>query len=61
MITLPPHEGPSLPVTAGSKAPKQVARTFTKIREWANSNGHQVSSRGRVPQPVLYAYAAANA
>lgn len=26
------------------------------VREWANANGHTVSSRGRVPQSVLDAY-----
>jgi len=26
------------------------------IREWANSNGHEVSARGRIPSTVLEAY-----
>ncbi len=26
------------------------------IREWANRNGHQLSSRGRIPQSVVTAY-----
>ncbi|MDT7706422.1 MAG: hypothetical protein QOG20_2029, partial [Pseudonocardiales bacterium] len=26
------------------------------IREWANANGHEVSSRGRIPSSVLEAY-----
>lgn len=29
------------------------------IREWANRNGHQLSSRGRIPQSVVTAYEAA--
>lgn len=28
------------------------------IREWARSNGHQISDRGRIPARVLDAYAA---
>lgn len=27
-----------------------------KVREWANANGHKVSSRGRIPQEVIDAY-----
>lgn len=30
------------------------------IREWARSNGHTVSDRGRVPAAVIDAYKAAN-
>ena len=30
-----------------------------KIREWANSNGHKVSARGRIPATVVDAYNAA--
>lgn len=30
------------------------------VREWANSNGHPVSSRGRIPSTVLEAYNAAH-
>jgi hypothetical protein len=30
------------------------------IREWAASNGHQISERGRIPQSVSDAYRAAN-
>jgi hypothetical protein len=30
------------------------------IRQWARENGHQVSSRGRIPQAVQDAYAAAH-
>ncbi|WP_075908882.1 histone-like nucleoid-structuring protein Lsr2 [Mycobacteroides chelonae] len=30
------------------------------IREWANKNGHQVSSRGRIPESVVEAFNTAN-
>jgi len=30
------------------------------IREWARSNGHVVSERGRIPSSVIEAYEAAN-
>lgn len=30
-----------------------------KVREWAKANGHTVSDRGRVPQPIIDAYLAA--
>lgn len=33
---------------------------LAKIREWAIANGHQVAPRGRVAQPIVEAYAAAN-
>ena len=33
---------------------------LTKIREWARTNGHQVSDRGRISTAVREAYHAAN-
>ncbi len=30
------------------------------IRDWANSNGHPVSERGRIPGPVVEAFEAAH-
>lgn len=30
------------------------------IREWAKQNGHAISSRGRIPRPVVTAYEAAH-
>lgn len=30
------------------------------IREWAGKNGHQVSSRGRIPETIVEAFNAAN-
>lgn len=39
-----------------SAAPKLDLKA---VREWASTNGYQVSSRGRVPNEVQQAYAAA--
>ena len=33
---------------------------LSEVREWARQNGHQVSSRGRVPASVIEAYNAAH-
>ncbi|MET0735682.1 MAG: Lsr2 family protein [Microbacterium sp.] len=33
---------------------------YSAVREWAKSNGYQVSERGRVPASVLEAYEAAH-
>jgi hypothetical protein len=30
------------------------------IRDWAHRNGHAISSRGRIPRPVVTAYEAAH-
>lgn len=30
------------------------------IRDWARTNGYDVSDRGRIPSDVMEAYAAAN-
>ncbi len=47
--------------SAGGSAPKRSnADELAKIREWANANGHEVSSRGRISQAVRDAYNAAN-
>lgn len=35
------------------------ARDVTAIREWARANGHSIGDRGRIPAPILEAYAAA--
>ena len=40
-----------------SAAPKQDLKA---VREWASANGYEVSSRGRVPNEVQQAYAAAH-
>ena len=31
-----------------------------RVREWANENGHSVSTRGRIPADVMAAYAEAH-
>ncbi|QZQ53597.1 Lsr2 family protein (plasmid) [Curtobacterium sp. TC1] len=42
-------------------APKRGnSEELAKIREWANANGHEVSSRGRISQAVRDAYDAAH-
>lgn len=43
-----------------SAAKRGNADDLAKIREWANSNGHEVSSRGRISQAVRDAYDAAH-
>lgn len=44
-----------------ASAPKRGnAEELAKIREWANANGHEVSSRGRISQAVRDAYDAAH-
>ncbi len=46
---------------SGGSAPKRGnADELAKIREWANANGHEVSSRGRISQSVRDAYDAAH-
>lgn len=41
-------------------ARKSDPKQLKAIREWARENGHEVSDRGRIPQPVIDAYDAAN-
>lgn len=45
------------PSTATTSSRK---RDLGAVREWAKANGHKVSDRGRVPQPILDAYDAAH-
>ncbi|MET3452282.1 Lsr2 family protein [Curtobacterium sp. 1544] len=45
---------------AGSAPKRGNSEELTKIREWANANGHEVSSRGRISQAVRDAYDAAH-
>jgi hypothetical protein len=46
---------------ASGGAPKRGnSDELAKIREWANANGHEVSSRGRISQAVRDAYNAAH-
>lgn len=62
---------PYIAAARRSPASRAAARTTARrssggssetaaIREWALANGHQVSSRGRIPAPVVDAYHAAN-
>ena len=44
------------PGKASARAGRSRAETAA-IREWANSNGHEVSARGRIPSAVLEAFA----
>ncbi len=39
---------------------KRVVATPGAVREWARSNGHEVSSRGRISAELLEAYRVAN-
>ena len=45
---------------AGSVPKRGNSEELAKIREWANANGHDVSSRGRISQAVRDAYDAAH-
>lgn len=47
-------------ISGGSAAKRGNSDELTKIREWANANGHEVSSRGRISQAVRDAYEAAH-
>ncbi|WP_307807588.1 histone-like nucleoid-structuring protein Lsr2 [Curtobacterium flaccumfaciens] len=41
----------------GRAAPKRGnSEDLAKVREWANTNGHEFSSRGRISQAVRDAY-----
>jgi hypothetical protein len=42
--------------SGGSARAKHLAR----VRDWAGKNGHEVSDRGRIPDPVREAYNTAN-
>ncbi|VXB95439.1 histone-like nucleoid-structuring protein Lsr2 [Curtobacterium sp. 8I-2] len=46
--------------SAGSAPKRGNSEELAKIREWANANGHEVSSRGRISQTVRDAYDAAH-
>lgn len=46
--------------TSASSAKRDNSGELAKIREWANANGHEVSSRGRISQAVRDAYDAAH-
>ena len=50
---------PSANTTKGSDT-KNDPYYLRQVREWANKNGHSVSSHGRIPASVLDAYKAAH-
>ncbi|QLY30611.1 histone-like nucleoid-structuring protein Lsr2 [Nocardia huaxiensis] len=43
-------------VVAGRTRPAVDREESTAIREWARAQGHQVSSRGRIPAEIVEAY-----
>ncbi|MFH8249531.1 Lsr2 family protein [Microbacterium sp. B2969] len=45
---------------SGRKRRRTGQQDYGPVREWAKSNGYQVSERGRVPASVLEAYEAAH-
>lgn len=46
--------------SSSSSAKKSDPKRLAEIRDWANSNGHEVSARGRIPSVVIEAYEAAH-
>lgn len=51
---------PSSGSGSGRKRPSIDRTQSAAIREWANKNGHSVSSRGRIPSEIIDAFNAAN-
>lgn len=43
-----------------TRSPQVRNSDIAEIRSWAKENGHTVSDRGRVPQPIVDAYRAAH-
>jgi hypothetical protein len=48
------------PTSSGGAPKRGNSEELAKIREWANADGHAVSSRGRISQAVRDAYNAAH-
>lgn len=46
--------------SGGGRRRRTGQQDYGPVREWAKSNGYQVSERGRVPASVLEAYEAAH-
>ena len=46
--------------TARKSAAATSSSDTRAVREWARTNGYEVSNRGRIPADVMQAYAAAN-
>jgi hypothetical protein len=47
-------------VRRSAATPQRDPSETKAIREWAQQNGHAISSRGRIPRPVITAYEAAH-
>ncbi|WXF91339.1 histone-like nucleoid-structuring protein Lsr2 [Curtobacterium flaccumfaciens pv. flaccumfaciens] len=54
------HAAAYCALRGGTTAKRGNSDELAKIREWANANGHEVSSRGRISQAVRDAYDAAH-
>jgi len=65
---LAPYVGHARKATGGRRGGRKATSTTSSnlgpsprlVRDWARSNGYEVSDRGRVPADVLQAYEAAN-
>ncbi|RWR18233.1 Lsr2 family protein [Microbacterium enclense] len=55
-----PTSGTASPTRSGATRSTGRSADLAAIRAWANENGCTVSSRGRVPQPVIEAYEASH-
>ncbi len=54
-------QGRPRPSSSAKKTTRRASRTdLAAVRDWAKSNGHQVSDRGRVSATVQQAYDAAH-
>jgi hypothetical protein len=45
---------------SGSASAQRDPSQTKAIREWAQQNGHAISSRGRIPRPIVTAYETAH-
>ena len=45
---------------SSTKSASGGRKDLDQVREWANTNGHTVSTRGRVPNSILQAYDSAH-
>lgn len=52
--------GRGRPRSAGRRGSRRNGEGLSAIREWARSNGYQISERGRISSEVREAYEAAN-
>jgi hypothetical protein len=55
------HRGGRVQTHTRTRGPARADREQTQaIRDWARTNGHAVSDRGRIPASIIEAYNAAN-